>query len=91
MPGNGKDETGHNARGFTFWLAGGGVKRGYVHGRTSDTGAAAVDGKVHFRDLHASILHLLGLNHDQLTYHHEGRHHRLTGPQGGKVATGLIA
>ena len=91
VPGNGKDETGHNARGFTFWLAGGGVKRGYGHGRTNDTGSAAVDGKVHFRDLHATILHLLGLDHAQLTYPHAGREHRLTGPQGGKVATGLIA
>jgi hypothetical protein len=72
-------------------MAGGGVKRGYVHGRTNDTGATAVDGKVHFRDLHATILHLLGLNHDQLTYHHGGRHHRLTGPLDAKVATGLIS
>ena len=90
-PGNGKDETGHNARGFTFWLAGGGTKRGYVHGRTNDTGSAAVDGKVHFHDLHATILHLMGLKHDQLTFHHGGRDHRLTGPNNAKVATGLIA
>ena len=89
-PGNGKDETGHNARGFTFWMAGGGVKRGYAHGRTNDTGATAVDGKVHFRDLHATILHLLGLNHEKLTYHHGGRDHRLTGPLDANVATGLI-
>ncbi len=90
-PGNGKDETGHNARGFTFWLAGGGTKRGYVHGRTNDTGSAAVDGKVHFHDLHATILHLMGLKHDQLTFHHGGRDHRLTGPNNAKIATGLIA
>ena len=90
-PGNGKDETGHNARGFTFWLAGGGTKRGYVHGRTNDTGSAAVDGKVHFHDLHATLLHLMGLKHDQLTFHHGGRDHRLTGPNNAKIATGLIA
>ena len=90
-PGNGKDETGHNARGFTFWLAGGGTKRGYVHGRTNDTGSAAVDGKVHFHDLHATLLHLMGLKHDQLTFHHGGRDHRLTGPNNAKVATGLFA
>jgi hypothetical protein len=90
-PGDGKNETGHNARGFTFWLAGGGAKRGHIHGRTNDTGSAAVDGKVHFHDLHATILHLLGLEHNRLSYHHAGRHHRLTGPKGGKVATGLIA
>ena len=91
VPGNKKDETGHNPHGFTFWLAGGGVKRGYVHGSTDETGARAVEGKVHFRDLHATILHLLGLDHEKLTYHHAGREHRLTGPKGGKVATGLVA
>ena len=90
-PGNGKDETGHNARGFTFWLAGGGTKRGYVHGRTNDTGSAAVDGKVHFHDLHATLLHLMGLKHDQLTFHHGGRDHRLTGPNTAKIATGIIS
>lgn len=90
-PGNGKDETGHNARGFTFWLAGGGTKRGYVHGRTNDTGSAAVDGKVHFHDLHATLLHLMGLKHDLLTFHHGGRDHRLTGPNNAKVTTDLFA
>ena len=91
VPGDGKDETGHNANGFTFWMAGGGVKAGYVHGRTSDTGAQAVDGKVHFRDLHATILHLLGLPANDLTWFHEGRHHRLTGPDGGRVVDQLFA
>jgi len=86
-----KDETGHNARGFTFWLAGGGTKGGFVHGKTNETGAQAVEGKVHFRDLHATILHLLGLDHENLTYHHGGRLHRLTGPEGGKVASAVIA
>jgi hypothetical protein len=90
-PEDGKDATGHNPRGFTFWLAGGGVKRGYVHGRTDDTGGRAVEGKVHFHDLHATILHLLGLPHDKLTFHHEGRAHRLTGPEGGKVVKELFA
>ena len=90
-PGNGKDETGHNANGFTFWMAGGGVKAGYVHGKTDDTGARAVDGKVHFRDLHATILHLMGLDSNQLTFRHGGREHRLTGPEGGKVVHELFA
>lgn len=89
-PDDGKNETGHNYRGFTFWLAGGGTKPGYTHGRTDDTGAKAVEGKVHFRDLHATILHLLGLSHDQLTFEHEGRQHRLTGPEGGKVVHELL-
>ncbi|QOV90047.1 DUF1501 domain-containing protein [Humisphaera borealis] len=90
-PGDGKDETDHNYRGFTFWLAGGGVKRGYVHGKTDPTGTQAVDGKVHFRDLHATILHLMGLPPNDLTFWHAGRNHRLTGPEGGKVVHELFA
>ena len=90
-PDDGKDDTGHNYRGFTFWLAGGGVKGGYVHGKTNETGAVAVDGKVHFRDLHATVLHLLGLPANELTYEYGGRHHRLTGPEGGKVVQELFA
>ncbi|MDG2124965.1 MAG: DUF1501 domain-containing protein, partial [Verrucomicrobiales bacterium] len=86
-----KDETGHNATGFTFWMAGGGVKPGFVHGRTDDTGLRAVDGKVHFRDLHATILHLVGLQPDHLNYWHEGRTHRLTGPEGGRVVSGILS
>lgn len=90
-PEDGKDETGHNANGFTFWLAGGGVKGGYIHGKTDDTGAKAVEGKVHFRDLHATILDLMGLPANDLTYHYEGRKHRLTGPEGGRVVTEIFA
>jgi len=90
-PGNGKNETGHNAKGFTFWLAGGGVKGGHVHGATDGTGARAVDGKVHFRDLHATILHLMGLPANELKYHHAGREHRLTGPEGGNVVSEIFA
>jgi hypothetical protein len=90
-PDDGKDETGHNARGFTFWMAGGGVKGGYVHGKTDPTGARAVAGQVHFRDLHATVLHLLGLSANDLTYWHAGRDHRLTGPEGGRVVHELFA
>ncbi|MCB1206490.1 MAG: DUF1501 domain-containing protein [Verrucomicrobiae bacterium] len=90
-PEDGKDQTGHNANGFTFWLAGGGVKGGHVHGKTDDTGARAVEGKVHFRDLHATVLHLMGLEPNELTYRYEGRAHRLTGPEGGKVVTEILA
>jgi hypothetical protein len=90
-PGDGQDQTGPNPRGFTFWLAGGGVKRGYTHGATDETGGRAVNGKMHFRDLHATILHLMGLQPDALTFHHEGRNHRLTGPNGGKVITDIFA
>lgn len=90
IPGDGKDETGHNSNGFTFWMAGGGVKPGHVHGATDPTGARAVDGKIHFRDMHATILHLLGLPPNELTYHHAGRDHRLTGPEGGKIVTEIL-
>ncbi len=90
-PSDKKDETGHQPAGFTFWLAGGGVKRGLTYGGTDGTGSKAVEGRVHFRDLHATILHLLGLEHDKLTFPHQGRLHRLTGPEGGKVVSEILA
>jgi hypothetical protein len=90
-PGDGKDQTGHAHRAFTFWLAGGGVKPGYTHGRTNDTGAECVAGKVHFRDLHATILHLLGLDHENLAVNQGGRSIRLTSTQGGKIVREIIA
>ncbi len=90
-PNNGKNETGHNANGFTFWMAGGGVKAGHVHGKTDGTGARAVEGKMHFRDLHATVLHLLGLPPNDLKFEHAGREHRLTGPEGGRVAREILA
>ncbi len=91
LPDGKKNETGHNPRGFTFWLAGAGVKPGFAYGRTDPTGGQAVEGKIHFRDLHATILHLMGLPHNDLSVHHEGRNHRLTGPQGGHVVNGILA
>lgn len=90
-PSEKKDETGHNPKGFTFWLAGGGVKRGVAYGKTNQTGDVAVEGKIHFRDLHATILHLVGLEPTKLSFHHQGRQHRLTGPEGGRVATEIFA
>ncbi len=90
-PSDKKDETGHNATGFTFWLAGGAVKGGHVHGKTDSTGAKAVEGRMHFHDLHATVLHILGLSHDNLTFFHQGREHRLTGPDGGKVVKEILS
>ena len=90
-PGDGKNETGHNSNGFTFWMAGGGVKGGLAYGKTDETGARAVEGKVHFRDLHATILHLMGLPANDLKYRHEGRDHRLTGAEGGRVVSEIFA
>tara|TARA_Y100001960_G_scaffold77650_1_gene83047 strand:- start:5110 stop:6441 length:1332 start_codon:yes stop_codon:yes gene_type:complete len=90
-PSDKKDETGHNANGFTFWLAGGAVKGGHVHGKTDSTGAKAVEGRMHFHDLHATVLHILGISHDNLTFSHQGREHRLTGPDGGKVMKQILS
>jgi hypothetical protein len=77
--GTGRD---HNPGGFTVWLAGGGVKPGIAHGKTDDFGAQAVEDKVHMHDLHATILHLLGLDHEKLTYTYSGRPFRLTDVHG---------
>ncbi len=73
--GTGRD---HNPGGFTVWLAGGGVKPGFAHGATDEFGHLAVEGRVHMHDLHATILHLLGLDHERLTYRWAGRDFRLT-------------
>jgi len=72
---NGRD---HNHYGFTMWLAGGGVKGGQVYGATDEFGFQAVEKKVHVHDLHATILHLLGFDHEKLTYRYAGRDFRLT-------------
>jgi hypothetical protein len=87
LDGNGRD---HNHHGFTTWLAGGGVKGGYVHGATDAFGFQAVDQKVHVHDLHATILHLLGFDHTRLTYRHASRDFRLTDVYG-EVVHDLIA
>jgi len=81
----GADGRDHNPKGFTTWLAGGGVKRGFAHGSTDELGFQAVQGKVHMHDLHATILHLLGMDHEQLTYRYSGRDFRLTDVAGNVV------
>lgn len=72
----------HNHYGFSIWMAGGGVKGGYVHGATDETGFAASENKVHVHDLHATMLHLLGIDHERLTYRYAGRDFRLTDVHG---------
>jgi Protein of unknown function (DUF1501) len=72
----------HNNKGFTMWLSGGGVKGGMVHGATDEFGGTAVEKKVHVHDLHATILHLLGIDHERLTYRYSGRDFRLTDVHG---------
>jgi hypothetical protein len=79
---NGRD---HNHRGYTIWMAGGGVKGGQTHGRTDDYGYEAIDQPVHIHDWHATILHLLGLDHEKLTYRYAGREMRLTDMKGNVV------
>jgi uncharacterized protein (DUF1501 family) len=86
----GKDGRDHNPYGFTMLMAGGGVKGGFVHGTTDEFGLYGVDGKVHVHDLHATILRLLGFNHEKLTFRHSGRDDRLTDVYG-KVVENVIA
>ena len=73
-----------------MWMAGGGAKPGLRFGRTNETGAKAEESKVHLHDLHATLLHLLGLDHEQLTYRYSGRDFRLTDVHG-EVVTGVLA
>jgi len=85
-----RDGRGHNATGFTMFLAGAGVKRGFRHGATDEYGRHAVEGKVHTHDLHATMLHLLGLDHEKLTYPWAGRDFRLTDVHG-RVVQEILA
>ncbi len=80
----------HNPHGFTMWLAGGGVKGGVSHGATDDFAYHAIDGKVHINDLHATMLHLMGLDHERLTFEHHGRPFRLT-DVAGQVVKEILA
>jgi hypothetical protein len=80
----------HNHYGFSMWLAGGGVKGGHVHGATDEFGFAAVENKVHVHDLHATILYLLGFDHEKLTYRYAGRDFRLTDVHG-RVVKEILA
>ena len=80
--GNGRD---HNHYGMTMWMAGGGVRGGYAHGATDDFGFRAVQDRVHMHDLHATVLHLLGIDHERLTYRYAGRDFRLTDVAGNVI------
>jgi hypothetical protein len=85
--GNGRD---HNPHGYSMWMAGGGVKGGYAYGATDEYGYYATEDKMHLNDLHATLLHLLGMDHERLTYRHAGRDFRLT-DVAGQVATDILA
>jgi uncharacterized protein (DUF1501 family) len=84
MPTFQKDASGrdHNPKGFTVWLAGAGVKRGFSHGATDEFGYQAVQDVATIYDLHATLLHLLGLDHERLTFYHNGTERRLTDVHG---------
>lgn len=85
--GTGRD---HNPYGFTMFLAGGGVKSGFSYGETDEFGHHAITGKVHMHDWHATLLHLMGMNHEELTFMHDGRPFRLTDVHG-EVVTEILA
>jgi len=88
---NGNDNPGrdHNNRAFSVWLAGGGVKGGTIYGATDEFGARSVENKVHIHDLHATMLYLLGFDHEKLTYRYNGRDFRLT-DNFGQVVEGIL-
>ena len=85
--GNGRD---HNHHGFTMWMAGGGIRGGMTYGETDDFGFKAAVDKMHVHDMHATVLHLLGLDHERLTWRHAGRDYRLTDVYG-RVVDEIIA
>ena len=86
----GNDGRDHNNKGFTLWMAGGGVKGGMTHGATDDYGYEAVENRMHIHDWHATVLHLLGLDHERLTFRYAGRDFRLTDVYG-SVAKEILA
>jgi len=85
--GSGRD---HHCAGFSIWMAGGGIRRGYVHGATDELGYDAVVDRMDVHDLHATMLHLLGIDHTKLTYKYQGRDFRLTDVSG-NVVKALLA
>ncbi len=86
----GADGRDHNPYGYTLWMAGAGVKPGFIYGSTDEFGYHAVENRMHIHDLHATILHMLGLQHDKLTYRYAGRNFRLT-DVAGTVHNGIYA
>ncbi|NQZ57450.1 MAG: DUF1501 domain-containing protein, partial [Lentisphaeraceae bacterium] len=85
-----RDGRDHNNKGYTSWMAGGGVKGGYSYGATDDMGYEAIDGRLGVHDWHATILHLMGLDHERLTYNYAGRDFRLTDVYG-EVAKKILS
>lgn len=93
IDGNGKETTGgrdHHKDAYTMWMAGGGVRAGITYGRTDELGFNVVEGGVHIHDLNATLLHLLGLDHERLTFRYQGRDFRLTDVHG-EVVNAILA
>ncbi len=86
-----KDGRDHNGTAYSMWVAGGGVKGGLRYGASDEFGIKAVENKVHPHDMHATILHLLGLDHEKLTYRYGGRDYKLTGVGGARVLDDIVA
>ena len=89
--GEGGDGRDHHPNAFTMWMAGGGLKKGITYGESDELGFNVVDGEVHVRDLHATILHLLGLDHVKLSYRVQGLDQRLTGVEEARVVKEILA
>ncbi|HEX2524084.1 MAG TPA: DUF1501 domain-containing protein [Terriglobia bacterium] len=81
----------HGANGFSVWLAGGGVKGGSIHGATDEFGYKAVENLVSVHDFHATVLHLLGLDHERLVFNHHGLSERLSGVEPANVVREILA
>jgi hypothetical protein len=81
----------HHIKGFSMWLCGGGVRGGLTYGATDDLGYNAVENPVHVHDLHATMLHLLGLDHERLTFRYQGLDARLTGVEPARVVKEILA
>src|SRR5687768_18471399 len=82
---------GHNCQGFTCWLAGGGIKAGMTYGATDEVGHKAAENVVTPNDFQATLLHLLGIDHERLVYHHGGRPQRLTDGRPARVVRDVLA
>lgn len=85
--GNGRD---HHIKGFSMWLAGGGVRGGTSYGTTDDFGYNAIEDRVHVRDFHATLLHMLGIDHRRFTYKFQGLDFKLTGVEEAQVIKGIL-
>lgn len=81
----------HHIRGFSMWLAGGGVRSGVTYGATDELGYHAVENPVHVRDLHATMLYLLGIDHERLSFKYQGLDFRLTGVEKARVVKEILA